>query len=350
MKDIIAFLFVLTLFLGMAPTAHAQGTEGVEIKPGIVEDRVNPGETFRFTLSVKNLAPETKTYFLLTEDIVGVSDEGLPVFAPEGQATGYEISKWIETPYPSITLQAGETGSVPFTVKVPLEATPGSHFGGLFFLTTPPKAGASGAAIGIQVGSVISLRISGDIIENARLREFSSGKMVYNTPNVDFNVRVENLSNVLLRPRGTIDITDMRGKQVAVVRVNDSQGAVFPETERLYRPVWEYDSFAFGRYQAVLSLVYGEDSRKTISGVTTFWVLPLKLILTVLGSLLGIVLVLYFVVRSYIAKKLRDMGVPAGKEYYGKRYNRSASRMMAIVATMFLCAIVLLAVLFFMFA
>lgn len=349
MKDIITTLLAVALFFTAAPFALAQ-TQGVEIKPGIVEDRVNPGDTYRFTLSVKNLAPDERTYYVLLEDILGVDDEGLPVFAAEGQATGYEISQWIQPETTSVTLGSGESQSVAFTVRIPLEATPGSHFGGVFFAATPPTPGESGAAVGIQVGSVVSLRISGDIVEEARLREFSSGQSVYSAPQVDFNVRVENLSNVLIRPRGTIEITNMRGSQVAVVRVNDSGGAVFPETERIYRPLWEHDSFAFGRYQAVLSLAYGEDSRKTISGVTTFWVLPAKLILTTLGSLFVAALLLFLFVRSYIRKKLREMGVSGNKEYLGARYERSALRMMAIVAGLFLFAVLCLALLFFMFA
>lgn len=349
MKDIITSLLVIVLFLSAAPVVFAQ-TQGVEIKPGIVEDRVNPGDTYRFTLSVKNLAEEERTYFVLLEDILGVNDEGLPVFAAEGQATGYEISQWIQPETTSVTLGAGASQSVAFTVRIPLEATPGSHFGGVFFAATPPVPGESGAAVGIQVGSVVSLRISGEIIEEARLREFSSGSSVYSTPNVDFTVRVENMSNVLVRPRGTIEITNMRGGQVAIVRVNDSGGAIFPETERIYRPVWDHDSFAFGRYQAVLSLAYGEDSRKSISGVTTFWVLPAKLILTVLGSLFGAALLLFLFVRSYIRKKLREMGVSGNKEYIGKRYERSALRMMAVVAVVFLIAVLCFGLLFFMFA
>ncbi len=349
MKEIITSLLSIVLLFSAAPFAFAQ-TQGVEIKPGIVEDRVNPGDTYRFTLSVKNLAPEERTYYVLLEDILGVDDEGLPVFAAEGQATGYEISQWIQPETTSVTMGAGESRSVAFIVRIPLEATPGSHFGGVFFAATPPVPGESGAAVGIQVGSVVSLRISGDIVEEARLREFSSGSSVYSTPNIDFTVRVENLSNVLVRPRGTIEVTNMRGKQVAVVRVNDSGGAVFPETERIYRPVWDYDSFAFGRYQAVLSLAYGEDSRKSISGVTTFWVLPAKLILTVLGSLFGAALLLFLFVRSYIRKKLREMGVSGNKDYIGKKYERSALRMMAVVAGVFLFAVLCLALLFFMFA
>ena len=334
--------------------AQAQSTEGIEIKPGVTEDRVNPGDTYRFSLRVKNVSATEQTFFIEKRDISGQDDQGRPIFAEDGQATDYELSSWITSAISSVTLSAGETQSVAFVAHVPKGATPGSHFGGIFFTAEAPKAEGSGAGIGFQVGSIISLRINGDTTEDARLREFSTERMVYNSANVNFNVRIENLGNVLLRPHGLIDITDMRGKKVATVTVNDTAAPVFPATDRRYVPTWNYDSFAIGRYQAVLSLVYGEDGRKTVSSITSFWVLPVKPILTILGTLLGLMVLLYVMIRVYVRKKLREMGVDSSKgadsEYYMKKYNKSASRMMVMLSAIFLFCIACLIILFLMFA
>ena len=336
------------------PVAHAQSSEGLEIKPAIVEDKVNPGDIYRFTLNVKNLSPRVQTFYLETQDIAGLNEQGQPIFAAPGQATGYELSSWITVPQESITLNPGEVQAESFVVHVPMAAAPGSHFGSVFFTTKPSKSNTNGSAVGIQVGSVISLRISGAITEDARLREFSTGKTVYDSPRVDFKVRVEDLGNVLMRPHGLIEITDMRGKQVATVEVNKTGAPVFPGTVRAYAPVWSSDQFAFGRYQAVLSIVYGEDGRKTISSTTSFWVLPLKLILIVLGSLFAAIVGLYILVRIYIRRKLQEMGVASSKQggadYYEKQYKRSATRMLVFVSAIFLVSVICLAALFLMFA
>ncbi len=357
MKDhLVSFLAGITflsLFLVTVPLAHAQTAEGVDIKPGIVEDRVNPGDVYHFTLKVKNLFTGVQTFTIQKQDISGLDDQGRPVFAPEGRATGYELSTWITTTQESVTLAPNETAAVLFTVHVPKEAAPGSHFGGVFFTTKPTQANANGAGVGIQVGSVISLRISGETSEDARLREFTSVKSVYDSPKVTFRMRVENLGNVLLRPHGVIDITDMRGKKVETVSVNDSAAPVFPGTDRIYSPVWDFHGFAFGRYQAVLSVIYGDDSRKTVSSVTSFWVLPVKLILIVLGSLLAAILILFALVRMYVRRKLAEMGAGSkgsDTSYYDKKYNQSASRMAVLVSVMFLFAIACLVALFLLFA
>jgi len=72
--------------------------------------------------------------------------------------------------------------------------------------------------------------------------------------------------------------------------------------------VWKSDSFALGRYEAIASYSYGADDRKTITSMTSFWVLPLKPILMLLGGMLGIVILLYVLIRVYIKRKITANG------------------------------------------
>jgi hypothetical protein len=145
----------------------------------------------------------------------------------------------------------------------------------------------------------------------------------------------------------------MFGKQIANVRVNESGGSVFPKSERMVETTWKYDEFAFGRYQAVLSLVYGIDERKTIYSTTSFWVLPLKPILTALGILFVLIIGLYVSVRMYIQKKLREMGGSSRRvdaNFYAKKYQRSSSLLTMVVLAGFLVCVAFLFLLFLMFA
>jgi hypothetical protein len=346
-------VIILSVLLCGATIAYAQ-TEGIQMRPAIIEDRVDPGAVYEFSVRATNVSDGERTYYIGAEDIVGMETDGTPIFAQEGEPTPYDLSTWVSIPQQSVTIAAGETVTIPFSVRVPREASPGSHFGSIFLGTDPPELGATGAAIGVRVGSIISLRISGEITEDMRLREFSTDKFIYDSANVTFNSRVENLGNVLLRPHGLIEITDMFGKQVASLRINETAAGVFPESERTYATEWSHEGFAFGRYQAVASIVYGEEGRKTITATASLWILPLKPILTALGTLLGVVVLLYLVMRLYIRRKLREMGVDVGKrgqsDYYAKKYQRSASRMMFVVLAIFLFCIVFLVALFYLFA
>lgn len=350
LKTLVLGLLIFSSVLNVG-IASAQ-TEGVQIRPAIIEDRVEPGQIYRFAIKVTNIADNERTFNLLARDISGLDDRGVPIFTEEGVATSFELSSWVKLPQDSIMLKAGQTADIPFSILVPTDATPGAHFGGVFFEVRPEQLQSTGAAVGSRVGTIINLRIAGDVTEEMRLREFSTEKFIYDAPPVNFSARVDNLGNVLLRPHGLVEITDMFGKKVGSVEVNKSAAAVFPGGSREYNVVWEQDGLVFGRYQALLSFVYGEDGRKTIVRATSFWVLPLKPTLITLGVIFGLILGLYVMVKLHINRKLRSMGV-SGKtdaQLYAKRYHKPISRMTFVVLGLLIFGLVLLGGLFFMFA
>lgn len=349
---LLGFLLVFTLTINTSPVAAQEG-EGLKVTPAIIEDKVNPGDVYHFTVTVTNIAPVTKTFTLSAGDIKGLDDAGLPIFADEGEEpTVYALSSWVTLSADTITLPAGGSRSVPFTVRVPTQTSPGAHFGGVFFQAGSEKPETTGAAVSMKIGTIITLRIAGDVVEEARLREFSTDKMIYSSPTVKFKARVENLGNSLARPHGLVEITDMWGKQVGNVEVNEGGAPVFPGADRSYITAWKHDGFAFGRYQAILALNYGDESKKTISATTSFWILPLKMMAIVLGGLLGIIFLLWTGVRMYIRNKLREMGASSSGDasLYARRYNRVGSRLIVVVLAVVLLCVVALAALFLMFA
>ncbi len=350
-KTLSLLSLVLGLVLFSAATVFAQ-TEGLQMRPAIIEDRVNPGQTYNFTIQVTNVSDNERTLYLLARDISGIDDRGVPLFLEESKATAYELSSWVVLPQDFVTLKPGQTANVPFVVKVPSDATPGAHFGGVFFESRPDQASTIGAAVGSRVGTIINLRIAGDVTEEMRLREFSTEKFLYDAPPVTFTANVDNLGNVLLRPQGVIEITDMFGKSAGEISMNQSGAAVFPGGSRVYSAVWEHDGFTFGRYQALLSFVYGEDTRKTVVRTTSFWVLPLKPTLIILGSIFGVILLVYLAIKIYIRKKLREMGIStrADARLHEKKYTTPVSKLTFVVFTLLIFIVLFLLLLFMMFA
>lgn len=351
-NSFLAVVIGIISFLCASTFVYAQIDDAVQLKPATFEERVDPGQAYPLTLRVKNISNVSKTFFLNTEDITGLNDQGLPIFSDETEISPYELSSWVELPESQITLAPNEEKSVSFTVRVPKDASPGSHFGGIFVDTRPQKQRENGTAVGVKVGSIISLRISGEANEEAQLREFSTSHIVYGSAaKIDFNARIANLGNVLVRPHGLIEITSMAGSKVGIVKVNDTGAGVFPAADKTFTQAWEYDGLAFGRYQAVMSLVYGEDGRKTISAATSFWVLPLKPILSVLGGIFAVLLVLYVLVRMYVARKIREMGGGrGGAALYARRNQSPVSKLLIITLALIFLAIIFLILLFLMFA
>lgn len=307
---ILIIVLSLAVFGQAAKTVFAQPAAGLQVRPAIFEEKADPGQSFSFILRATNIGSEARNFYLVRQDIKGFSPSGEPIFAAIGEETIYGMSSWIEVSSDPILIGPGETKEIQFSVKVPQNASPGSHLGGLF-LSTEPEARLKeiGSLVGYRVGSVINLRISGEILEEGQIREFSVEKAVYyqGWPQVKFVSRVENLGNVLIRPRGPIDIVNIFGKKIATLRMNDVAAAIFPKDIRRFEVTWRKEGLAFGRYQAVMSLLYGEEQKKTITAAVSFWVLPLDVILPICGGLLILILGGYLGLRLYIKRKIRQV-------------------------------------------
>ncbi len=325
MKPTTAFSFFLVLFcfIHSGDVAYAQQREsGIKLIPAVVEKSVNPGDTFVETLTVTNVSGEDKEYYIYKKNIIGVENGGVPVFAKdEAEKTPYEITEWFQIPTDPLKVPADQSIDIPITIAVPSTASPGSHFGGIFISAEPPKLRETGAGVGFEVVSVISLRISGDISDVARIRSFSTDKLLYGSKHVVFNAKIENQGNILIRPHGSVAITSMFSKTPIQVTVNDSLAGVFPETARDIEFAWDSDELGFGRYAAVLALVYeGEGGQKTIDSSLVFWIFPTKIVLGVLGGLLIIIVGGYLLTRYYINQAIiRNAG---GRRIQTQRYRK----------------------------
>jgi hypothetical protein len=218
----------------------------------------------------------------------------------------------------------------------------------VFASVEPPRLRQTGAAVGYEVGSIISIRVNGDVIENARIRSFATDKLVYGSPNVIFTTRVENPGTVLIRPRGPLEIYNMFGKRVDLLTVNDSKGGVFPRTTRAYETVWKSEDLMIGRYQGVVALIYGEEGRETtVSAAVSFWILPANIIVPIVGILAFIVVAVYFGVRLHIKRTLDQYQGRTTRTVY-RRSDRGITRLtmvafgMLAAVTLFLIGLLVL--------
>lgn len=300
---------LLTLSFGFTSISFAQGTAGVAISPALIEETLDPGEEKDYTLTIQNKESGDRTFFFSAKNISDVTSTGQPIFAKDvNEVTGMELAKWIELEQTQMTLAPEERGTLNFKMRLPQDASPGSHFGGVFVSVEPPDIENSGAAIAYEVANIISIRVSGDVNETANIRQFSTDKYFYGIKNVEFSARIDNPGNVLVRPIGPVEITNMLGQKVDTIIFNDNQAAVFPGKFRDYKFKWVGEGLGFGRYEAVLSAVYGEyGGKKTISSTVSFWILPMSIIGPALGALAFILLVTFLLVRLYINRTLAKM-------------------------------------------
>ena len=347
-------LLAVVLSALFATTVSAQGV-GVSISPATIEETLDPGVQKNYEVTIQNLNSAEQIFYLYTRNISGVRDGGVPIFAQSDlEVTGYELADWITLPTNQVTVGAGEKQTINYSINVPADAAC-SHFGGIFFSVDPPEMESSGAAVGYQVANIISLRINGDCEEQANIRQFSTDRFIHGSQNVDFTARIENTGNVLVRPTGPLEIFNMLGNKVGTVPFNEEKAAVFPATkdgptERTYENInWTGTSIGFGRYEAILTPIYGDEGAiRTMSSTVTFWILPFNIIGPALGILAVILLIVFVTVRLYIKRSLAHLS--QGRRAINRRRKSNSSSILLLSVVMLIVTAVFLIIMLVLFA
>jgi hypothetical protein len=330
--------------------AYAQDGVGIRIQPSTLDERADPGTSLEGVLTVTNQDGGRQKYYLATRNIENMDDSGRPVFSKTPATDSMEAAAWIQLSVPDIELEQGASVDVPYRIDVPANASPGSYFAAIFVTREADRVTESGAGVGFQVASLLNLRVNGNALEGIIIREFSTNKAFYTKPEVTFTTRIENTGTVHERPRGIIEITDLFGKKVDQVTMNETAGGIMPRTDRVFETPWSTHTFTLGRYTASASIVFGDVEKQTITRDTTFWVVPIKEVAMVLGGVLVFALLITWGMRRYVRNALARAGhTPtqvqkiAEKTSFAKRLMRTLSWILIILAVLFIGTLVFFA-------
>lgn len=336
-----------TLVLTGTPHVFAQEGISVMIQPSTIEEQVDPGQVIEGNLTITNENGGAQTYVISTRNITGMTDNGTPQFSDEYVDDPLEAAYWLEPLQKTVTMDVGESKQVPYRISVPADASPGGYFAAFFVTREAEQALESGAGVGFHVASLVSLRVKGEVFEDMQFKEFyTEGMSFFTEPKVEFKARLENSGTVHQRPLGIITIVDMFGKEVGLVRFNENGGAILPRFDRLFNTTWEHDGFALGRYTAIASVLIGEDKKSTLTREVSFWVLPLKEIGIVLGTLAVLLLLFIFGVKRYVRNVLKKAGketlskTKSQKISLARRMIRTISWLLALLVVLFIGMIV----------
>jgi len=125
--------FILSLFLLFFVITPAFAD--ISISPLKHEMSIEQWASDIQTIKIKNDSNTAVTLYSATEDFIAGDDTGFPRFIKPEDLPNPELSltNWIELENESITLAAGESKEIRFTVNVPLTSEPGGHYGVIFF-------------------------------------------------------------------------------------------------------------------------------------------------------------------------------------------------------------------------
>jgi len=356
------FLF-LFFFLNIVKV-EAQGI-GVKISPTKIEDIVEPGKVYKYELKVTNESSSATKLYAYLKDFKAGGEDGLPILIAPGSEKGYFLASWIDITKEGVEFKPYEEKIIPFYVNIPKETGPGGYYGGVYWGTKPPRLDlnsedkGAGMSVAQQTGSLVLLQIKGDAIEDAVIREFNTDKDVYPTPfDVDFLIRIENKGNVHVKPLGQISITNMFGKEVSAVRVNEKGGNVLPNSIRRFNEHWEGD-FGFGRYKASIGLSYGTavdmggQGKQSLYTEKYFWIIPWKIVNPIIIGFIFFTALFILLLRLYKNKAIKKAMQRAGLGHvkYVKQYEGPSPTLHFAMILLVVLGIIfiLMIVLYFMF-
>jgi len=306
------------------------GVLALTVSPPVFELGADPDTSFGQNLKIFNETDSSITVYTSTANFTAkAGEEGVPEFL-EQEEDIKDLAEWIKIEKGPITILPKKEKVIPFTIEVPVNADPGGHYAAIFLGTQPPEKQGTGVGIAGKLGSLILLRVSGDIQEQGRLLDFSlkDGKKIYKHLPVDFIFEFENSGNVHLKPQGEILIKNILGRisNEGKIEVNKpiigSGKNVLPGTIRHFEVSWtkavdenkdenesisqgfleelkaEKAHFAFGRYKAELFLDYGTQGKKA-SATVVFWVLPWHLILVCFLIAIVLITLLILSIKKY---------------------------------------------------
>ncbi len=293
-----------------ASVAHAANETGqaLEIAPPVVNLTADPGEVKDVSISLRDISENSLVVSGQVNDFSARGEDGTPQLnLDDTEANPYSIKSWID-PLKQLTLQPREVKSLPVTIRVPKNAAPGGYYGVIRFTANAPGVTGNGVSLSASLGALIFIRVNGDAKESTSVAEFYTSSKdgtrnwLFESQPVTFVARVKNDGNVHEQPTGQITVKDIFGNVVTSVNMNLERRNVLPGSIRKFESDMDKsnigDRFLFGYYTASIKLTYGTKDQTTTANLS-FWVIPWRLVLTVIGVVIVLIIVIRFLVKRY---------------------------------------------------
>lgn len=294
-----------SILVGSFFTPTGVKAAGFTVTPMIQEVILDAGEaeeTYRVTIT--NETESLATFELSVMDFGSLDESGGVAFlgAPSEFEEKYALASWMQPEASEVTLQPGETRSIPVRIENREGLSPGGHYGALIFKNVSlAHPSIPSVAINQIFSSLVLVKKMGGAIYGLELASFEHPDRWFSFDHV-VSPRFRNSGNVHIVPRGEVRVTDPFGRLVYRGVLNEGSAIILPETFREY-PLKLFsveNAFIPGRYSFDFSYRYDGREEKELWSKQFFYFPPLSsLAIAGIASSSG----LFFWFRR---KKIRD--------------------------------------------
>jgi hypothetical protein len=311
-----ASILVSAAWVGHADAAQTAtvGGNALKVSPVRMDVKMDPGVTQKVSLYIQNLGTIPATLHAAVNDFVAAGDEsGRPnIILDENEYAPSHSLKRLTTPPADFTVAPGENKEVKVTIIVPKNAAGGGYFGAIRFEPADAED-QENLNLSASVGSLMLLRVNGDVKEDLTVESFDVRKK--NIPGVFFlnkkdltaDVRFKNNGNIHVEPFGKVTLKRF-SKVIAQYEINDAdiRGNVLPDSVRKFSVALNKVG-DFGKYSVEGNFGYGSTGQ-LLTAKTTFYVIPLFMIIVALCTVLLLVFFIFILprmIRSYNRRIIR---------------------------------------------
>jgi hypothetical protein len=309
MRKILSAIFIALagLALTIVPLATRAQTpppslqfQSLAITPFLIETDLEPSQTTTHYITLANTGDKNLSIAVSINDFIPVEKTGQPRFldASESGDPRFSVSSWIKiTKQPLFTIPPYSDTTLEFTVTAPINAEPGTHYGGILFTYNPnATAVPGGSEVTEKVGTIVLAKL-GQSEDKGAITEFFEESAPTDPLQANFSLTFHNFGNAHTRPKGEIFITNIFGQPVTEGYVNPDANIVLPDSERIFASQAQ-KRLGIGRYTATAVIYYGSPKLEARTEIT-FWVWPWKRVLIVAGLLILFGLISFFGLKRY---------------------------------------------------
>ena len=316
-----AFAFVILSALTNVTSVGAQANgNGIKVSPVRTDLNIGAGQSKTITMNVQNITSAPAEFQAIINDFVPSGEAGQPALILDADefAPSHSLKRYI-LPVSNVTLNPGENKDVKVTINIPKDAAGGGYYGAVRFAPAGEQGGRN-VTLSASVGSIILVKVPGDIVNDMKIDSFDVrkgedgvGGSAFFTSNKDLFavVRFKNNGNVHEQPFGKIRLKQ-GDKVIQEIEINntDQRGNDLPDSVRRFNNKLTKVPM-FGKFTVEGNFGYGDNSQ-LVSGKTTFWVIPLALMV---GAIVAIIVIITLIV-----------GLPRAIKRYNQNVIRKAGR------------------------
>ncbi len=289
----------------------AASDNGLKIAPVRTDISVEAGGSQTVTVTVTNVTAAVSSYDVLINDFTAGSDEsGQPQILLDADkfAASHSLKRLVGK-VPGVTLSPGESKNVSVTITVPKDYPAGGYYGAIRLVPHTEEGAANrNVTLSASVGSLVLVTVPGNINEQVSVASLDVRKTVAankidsprtiftDNKNLNAVIRFQNGGDVQEQPFGKLVLKNWRGKTLASYEVNDTvngapRGNVLPDSIRKFsNPLKDVGSF--GKYTLEGNFGYG-NSGQLITASTSFYVIPLSVIIAFVAFVLGVLFLIF---------------------------------------------------------